>query len=208
MHKSGTEGGSWHGRCGGIGACVLRGLAATTLIATLGGCRTPKESPVPQSAEAARPGSATTAGGTDANGVFAPVIEGIKKQVQIPVRVPNRLADMGQGSHTVYASVEGARSESYSIILGTEPGCTGGNYCRLGTVAAEKITTGTIPLRGGEKVTLQGGLAGWYFFNECGANCPDNTIVWEQAGVRYTVGIKSGRREELIQMANATLATQ
>ena len=130
----------------------------------------------------------------------------MKKNVQVPVRLPSRLPNMGQGSQQVYASVERATSESYSVILGTEAGCTGGNYCRLGTIAAEKVTGDTIPLPEGKKVTLQDGVVGYYFFNECGANCPDNTVVWEQAGMRYTVGIKSGREEQLIQMANATIA--
>jgi hypothetical protein len=183
-----------------------RGLSAATLILALAACGTSKDTPKASQATAAQPGSTAAAGATDAREVFAAVMDAMKKDVQFPVRVPTRLPDMGQGSQRIFAWVERARSQSYSIILGTEAGCTGGNYCRLGTIAAEKIAGDSRPPTGGKNVTLQDGVAGYYFFNECGANCPDNTVVWEQGGVRYTVGIKSGREEQLIQLANATIA--
>ncbi len=126
--------------------------------------------------------------------------------VQIPVRVPARLANIGQGDKPVYAAVEMATAERYSLVLGTSAGCSGATYCRLGTIAAEKITPDTIRRGGGQRVTLQGGVAGTYFENDCGANCPDNTVEWEQDGVRYSVGIKSGRQEQLVQLANDTIA--
>ena len=149
-------------------------------------------------------GPAKDSGGGSVSAVQADM----RRSSQIPPRVPARFGDIGQGQGDVYAATETVRSDAYSIILGTSPDCNGGNYCRLGTIAAEKITSATPRLQGGKPIALQNGVAGLFFEYECGANCPDNTIVWEQAEVRYTVGIKAGNRDQLARLANDTMAAR
>jgi hypothetical protein len=151
-------------------------------------------------------GAACCAAEGDAQRVFAPVVDALKKTVQIQIRVPMRLPNIGQGGQTVYATIEKATVDSYQIILGTEKDCDGGNYCRLGIVGGERVSEGTKLPDGGERVSLQGGITGIFFFNQCGANCPDNTMTWQQGNVRYIVGVKSGRREQLIELANAMIS--
>jgi hypothetical protein len=75
----------------------------------------------------------------------------------------------------------------------------------LGVVSAEAVTRKT-PRLTGRRVTLAKGITGYFVDFGCGANCSDATLTWRQKGVQYTLGLKAGKRESLIKMANSAIS--
>lgn len=135
------------------------------------------------------------------NPIFKPVLSQLETQSQVPVVLPNYVPG-GSEELPVYAKVESAATSGYSVILGYTPDCNGGTACRLGTLTAAKPSEPPT----GETVTLAQGVTGYFTPATCGANCSDATLSWEQNGNRYTVGLKAGQKEALIEMANSAIA--
>lgn len=84
--------------------------------------------------------------------------------------------------------------------------CLGGTACRLGGVFAEAVTLKNRP-KSGETIALAKGTTGYFVDANCGANCSDSTLSWEQNSVRYTVAIKAGNVATLVKMANSAIAS-
>ena len=153
----------------------------------------------------------------------------------IPLRLPNYIPEIGQRLKddnsrnqrlSVYAHLDEATANRYEITIGHSPTCTGGNVCRLGTIAATRITKGTPAIaeqyafmkdpkflgrRSKEpmsSVKLNQNLTGTFIPWVCGANCNDAKVVWDEGQYRYSVGIKVGDRESLIQMANSSIPSK
>jgi hypothetical protein len=73
---------------------------------------------------------------------------------------------------------------------------------RMPSFEAQRQTVGT--------VTLINGLRGYYLPPVCGWNCNSAyaSIQWDQNGYRYTVSIKMGRKEKVLELVNAAIANQ
>ena len=153
----------------------------------------------------------------------------------IPLRLPNYIPEIGQRLKddnsrnqrlSVYAHLDEATANRYEITIGHSPTCTGGNVCRLGTIAATRITKGTPSIveqyafmkdpkflgrRSKEpmsSVKLNQNLTGTFVPWICGANCNDAKVVWDEGQYRYSVGLKVGDRDSLIQMANSSIPSK
>ena len=133
---------------------------------------------------------------------FRPVIEELRTKVSIPLRLPAKLPDLGQGSDPVYAIVERATAYSYTIVLGYTPDCNGASVCRIGSLSG--AAAGQKKLRG-KAVRLSRGITGRYTEAECGANCSDSVISWQEGRNQYSVGVKAGSEADAAALANATL---
>ena len=59
----------------------------------------------------------------------------------------------------------------------------------------------------GKAVKLAKGITGHFIDAECGANCSDSTLSWQQGGFRYMVGIKAANLEILRKVANSAIET-
>jgi hypothetical protein len=59
-------------------------------------------------------------------------------------------------------------------------------------------------------VTLINGLRGYYLPSICGANCHSAyaSITWDQNGYRYSISIKMGRKEKVLEIVNAAIDNQ
>jgi hypothetical protein len=153
----------------------------------------------------------------------------------IPLRLPNYIPEIGQRIKddnsrnqrlSVYAHLDEATANRYQMTIGHSPTCTGGNICRLGTISATRIKKGT-PLiaeqyafmkdpkflgrRSKEPISavkLNQNLTGTFITWVCGANCNDAKVVWDEGQYRYSVGIKVGDRDSLIQMANSAIPSK
>jgi hypothetical protein len=153
----------------------------------------------------------------------------------IPLRLPNYIPEIGQRLKddnssnqrlSVYVHLDEATANRYEITIGHSPTCTGGNVCRLGTIAATRITKGTPSIaeqyafmkdpkflgrRSKEPISsvkLNQNLTGTFIPWVCGANCNDAKVVWDEGQYRYSVGIKVGDRDSLIQMANSSILSK
>jgi hypothetical protein len=57
-------------------------------------------------------------------------------------------------------------------------------------------------------VNLSGGLTGTFIPWVCGANCNAAKVFWEEQGIRYFVGIRSGRMRDVVAIANSMIENQ
>ncbi|HIK06105.1 MAG TPA: hypothetical protein IGS40_15540 [Trichormus sp. M33_DOE_039] len=137
--------------------------------------------------------------------VFKSILPKLKQKSQIKILLPKYIPEE-DGTNPIYAIIETATTKKYEILLGFTPNCTGGTACRLGVVTAEAVTHKT-PRLTGKPVTLAKGITGYFRDFRCGANCSDATLTWRQKGVQYTLGLKAGKRESLIKMANSAIST-
>ncbi len=135
------------------------------------------------------------------NSIFNPILPQLKQKTRIKIRLPKYIPG-ASGENRLYAIIETATRNKYEIILGFTRDCNGGNACSFGSVSAQAITEKT-PRPSGKAVLLSQKIIGYFIAAQCGANCSDSTITWQQQGVQYTVGLKAGDRSSLIKMANS-----
>lgn len=144
---------------------------------------------------------------TSPKGTVAPVFQALlpklKGQSKVAVFLPTTLEGL-DSSTKIYAVLGVINVSEYYIILGATPDCNGGNACRAGTISAEMVGV-SAPVLTGTKVALANGITGYFEDAVCGANCSDATVKWQQGNALYTVGIKVGKMDALVKMANSAI---
>lgn len=126
------------------------------------------------------------------------------------------------------ATLASATGNEYVIILGNRPNCQGQNSCKRGSLSATKLTPQALsldqafqqaakfvnnPLFTGERrssdamgpVILSNNLKGYFIPWVLSDRYTEAKIIWEQDGVRYSIGIQQGDKESLIKMANSAI---
>lgn len=156
--------------------------------------------------------------------MFRPVINQLKAKTRVPLQLP---AYIPQEDYLLYITVNMATPKRYELTIGTDTNCSGGNYCRYGTVFGQRINPSTPSVeeqyaflndpsyqpteRSTQKmgrVTLANGIEGYFIPYVCGANCDDSKVIWEQGGYRYLVGIKAGEKKLVVEMANSAISSR
>ena len=157
-----------------------------------------------------------------ANQIFQPIVSALKAQTQIPVLLPSYIPlDLPNKPDKIYAVIEKADAYEYSIVLGSDPKCTGGQYCRIGYITSKVITPITLkleeeyeyistyyPRRSPEKpgfVTLNDGTKAYFLPYTCAAFCSDSHLAWDQEGYRYSVGLVGSNLKTLLSIANSRI---
>jgi hypothetical protein len=163
--------------------------------------------------------------------VFQPCAVSLLRNTKIPVILPpnaTKIHQYSSGSVELYAYLD-FTTTGYSIGLTRDPL----NHYQLQTASyAAEIITEKLPIlknyyeeriamrvgtfsfeaqrREAGTITLINGLQGYYFPPLCGANCHGayGEIVWDQNGYRYSVAIKMGRKEEVLQIVNEAIENQ
>ncbi|MBO0349428.1 hypothetical protein J0895_09975 [Phormidium pseudopriestleyi FRX01] len=139
------------------------------------------------------------------NPIFEPILPQIQQETQIPILLPDYIFG-SDGATEVYATIETLTASQYQLILGFTPDCSGGTACRFGTVSGEELSPNSPDLEG-QSVSLDDGITGYFMDAVCGANCSDSTMTWDQNDTRYQMGIKAGKPEDLVKMANSAIAS-
>jgi hypothetical protein len=153
--------------------------------------------------------------------IFRPVLSGLKAKTRVPLMLPTYIP---QEDYPLYITVNAATPTQYELTIGAVENCSGGNYCRYGTISGQKLTPSTPSVaqeyaflndpsykpteRSPEKmgrVVLANGIKGYFIPYVCGANCDDSKVIWEQKGYRYLVGLKRGDKKAVVQMANSAI---
>lgn len=137
------------------------------------------------------------------NPIFGSILPVLKAKTKLPVRLPTYIPE-SDGTNSIYALLETRTPSEYRIMLAFTKDCMGGTACRLGGVFGEAITPQT-PLLTGKAVSLANSITGYFDDANCGVNCSDATLTWEQNGSRYAVAIKAGSTATLVKMANSTI---
>ena len=156
--------------------------------------------------------------------VLSSTVSKLKARTRVPLKLPTQ---MPQEEYPLYVTVNTATSDQYELTIGTDTDCSGGNYCRYGTISGRKITPSTPSVedeyaflndpsyqpsvRSKEKmgkVTLANGVEGYFIPYVCGASCDDSKVIWEQNGYRYLIGVKSGDKKTVVDMANSAISSR
>ncbi|MEE9513723.1 MAG: hypothetical protein V3V46_06565, partial [Anaerolineales bacterium] len=60
-------------------------------------------------------------------------------------------------------------------------------------------------LEDAQVVNLAHGITGYFVSAVCGANCDDARLWWIYEGYEYMLGLKAGRYEDVVTLANAAI---
>ncbi|GAP99622.1 hypothetical protein [Leptolyngbya sp. NIES-2104] len=150
--------------------------------------------------------------------IFESILEPLRR-TKIPLRLPTQISL----KLPIHAVLWNASSQSYQIALTTRPDCRS-NYCRNGLISAEKLLSNTPSIKSEYaflndpafrpierspdpfgSISLASGIQGFFVPWVLGANYSDAKVIWEQSGYRYTVSLKKGDRQTLIDMANSAI---
>jgi hypothetical protein len=151
--------------------------------------------------------------------IFLPILNQLVTQTEVPILLPNFVP---KEDYPLYATVTVATPGEYEVIIGDRLNCSGGNYCRYGTVTGKKLSSSTQSIeyeyafmkdtrykpteRSSElmgQVRLNNSINAYFIPYVCGANCDDAKVVWESNGYRYSVGIKKSNKKTTVEMANS-----
>lgn len=143
---------------------------------------------------------------------FNPVIERMRGKTQVPIVLPDKF-DAG-----LYPFILTLTSSEYEISLDATSDCQGAGACNKGHITGRKVKS-TIPVgtrnfpfrlyrKKARSVTLANGIRGHYIESFCGANCDDAKVFWIQNGYQFMVGLKGGKLEDVVKMANSAIANQ
>lgn len=141
--------------------------------------------------------------GTTVDPVFHEILPALNEHTKIPVHLPSRLPDLGQGGDRVYAVLGSATEDAYTIIIGFTRDCSGESACRLATLSALPVSRWAPIVE--QSIRLAGGKRAFFHDAECGANCSDSLVRWREHATMYVVGIKAGAKADVIKLANAVL---
>ena len=101
----------------------------------------------------------------------------------------------------------------YELTLDYGVDCHGVGACHYGGMAGMKVdsdipvATSSFPfvLEEAQIVDLAHGITGYFVPAVCGANCDDARLWWIYDGYEYMVGLKAGRYEDVVELANAAI---
>jgi hypothetical protein len=139
--------------------------------------------------------------------VFAPAIEEIRGQTQIPIMLPSKLPMVIRETEIMLAYGE-ITADGYSVSL---------YYSELGSdatfaayFAGSKQRLG--PLGNTRPVELRNGLMGRFRPVSCGGSCAPANLWWEQNGITYQIQIKfasttdqTQQQKILVETANSSV---
>jgi hypothetical protein len=126
------------------------------------------------------------------------------------------------------ATLASATGNEYVIVLGNRPQCEGQFSCKLGSLSATRLTPKSLPLQrvlqqaikfvnnplfSGERrspdemgpVTLSNNIQGYFIPWVLSDRYTEAKIIWEQDGIRYSIGMQQGDKDSLIKMANSAI---
>jgi len=160
---------------------------------------------IPQTARSSEPQGSpknVPAAQPKSNDIFKEIIPLLLRKTRVPLRLPEYVPysdDKG-----LYAILDVAQPDAYSIQLAWAKDCEGGNACHVGYIGGGK--TRPQPSDKPEvPVTLTGGIKGSFVDFECSAHCDDASIDWSEGEFYYQISLKAGDKETLVRMANTAI---
>jgi hypothetical protein len=134
--------------------------------------------------------------------IFDKVLPKLQQKTRVPIKLSSYIA-AEEETNPLYAIITKATSNGYELELAFTTDCGGANVCHYG------IVSGTIALGSkrprGKPVKLVRGITGYFIDAKCDWTCTDSTLTWQQAGHRYTVGIKAADVDTLRKVANSAI---
>jgi hypothetical protein len=136
------------------------------------------------------------------NDIFKEILPLLLRKTRVPLRLPEYVPNSDDKG--LYAILEVAQADAYSIQLAWAKDCEGGNACHVGYIGGSR--TRPQPSDKPEvPVMLTGGIKGSFVDFECGAHCDDASIDWSEGEFYYQISLKAGDKETLVRMANTAI---
>jgi hypothetical protein len=136
------------------------------------------------------------------NRIFKEILPLLLRKTRVPVRLPEYIPN--SDDEGLYAILEVAEPDAYSIQLAWVKDCEGGNACHVGYIGGSK--TRPQPSDKPEvPIVLTGGIKGSFVDFDCGAHCDDASLNWSEGGFYYEVSLKASDKETLMRMANTAI---
>ena len=136
------------------------------------------------------------------NIIFNEMIPQLLQKTRVPLRLPQYVPYTDEKG--LYAILEVAQPDAYSIQLAWAKDCEGGNACHVGYIGGSK-TRSQPGDRPEVPVSLTGGIKGSFVGFDCGAHCDDASISWNEGEFYYEISLKAGDKETLIRMVNTAI---
>lgn len=159
--------------------------------------------------------------------LFQNLLPTLYQRTKVPVRLPIYIPNL-KTEKPLVATLSSATGNEYAIVLGSRSNCQGQNSCKLGSLSATKLTAKALslqktfqqaasfvndPLFNGERrspdqmgpVTLSNNVKGYFIPWVFSDRYTEAKIIWEQDGVRYSIGLQQGDKDTLIKMANSAI---
>ena len=138
------------------------------------------------------------------NDIFRELIPLLLRKTRVPLRLPEFVPDSDDKEAPLYAILEVAEPEAYSIQLAFLKDCEGGNACHVGHLGGSR-TRPQPSDRPETPVVLAGGIKGSFVDFDCGAHCDDASLFWREKENYYEISLKAGDMKTLIRMANSAI---
>lgn len=133
--------------------------------------------------------------------IFSSIISQARQNTKIPIVLPSYINN--EGGQPLYPQLKISEPSQYVILLGYLPDCDGRNVCHYSSFKGEKFIK-NMPLNG-IPVRLKNGATGYFKDAICQTQCSESTLTWRQETYQYTIGIKAGKKQTLIQIANSAM---
>lgn len=129
--------------------------------------------------------------------IFDPIKPALRRS-GVPALLPAFLPQVDR-KHPLPVVLKSAGKSGYNILIATDLPCDGQNNCLYGTLQGS-----VSPFkREGVPVKLNNGIQAEYIDYECHAYCSEAYVRWKQNGFFYSIGIKGGEKNDLLQIANS-----
>jgi len=139
--------------------------------------------------------------------VFSEVEPVIRQKSRVLPALPSFLPYVDK-SHSIYAIVRSVSDSSYDILLANAIPCEGANWCLYGSVRGSieplnhTFNHATAPT---SPISLHKGIQGKFIEAICDTYCTEAYAEWKENGYCYSIGMKAGKRAQLVKMANSAI---
>jgi hypothetical protein len=107
----------------------------------------------------------------------------LSSRTSVPVRLPTFIPPYADNENPIYAIVDSAGPNSYSIQLAWAEDCKGGNWCHLGEITGSQAS---IEVPGPmTPVAVSSGISGCFVKASVGAYCSDAMVFWNEGSYHY-----------------------
>jgi hypothetical protein len=141
------------------------------------------------------------------NRIFMPILPALRAGTSVgTLLLPSALPRAFPPNLAATPVTSASTLNYYHVVLSTVQGCID-ESCEVASILGVPSDP-HYPLAG-EPVTLKDGVRAFYLPFDCdAAGCHESTITFDRRGVRYSVGIKAGREEDVIVLASFMAAVR
>jgi len=135
---------------------------------------------------------------------FHDVYPVIRQKSKVSPELPTFLpyTDKDNPAHAI---IESIGESDYQIMLAWVVPCAGGHDCLYGSIRGSDVPF-TVAEGKSMPVTLVRGIKGKFIKSVCEINCTQAYVGWSDRGFYYSVGVKAGKKNDLVKMANSAIA--